>query len=353
MPVFEVMDPRLADLLARWRTVGGAGDPLVMAPGHADNLLVIDAEGAKNRYSHYGRAFVEHFGADLANQVIDMVPAEILPSDRRGMLEFEYHFARRAQKPLWRSYTAEFSGGRQQTWQRLVLPAGGERLIVGAYLAGDARSELSPAAALLRLVIERVPVVLDAEGRIADLALSLQAFSDTRRHVAELEVLATRDPLTGMFNSRHFRHLAGLELEHARLMGRWLSLAVLDIDHFKRINDTHGHPTGDAALVGFAEACKVALREYDVIGRLGGEEFAVVLPNTGSEGAVTIASRLRRQVEQLRVPLPGQEPLRFTVSIGVVSVGPGETTSVPVLLERADKALYKSKEGGRNRVTVG
>jgi len=358
MPVFDVMDSRLADLLGRWRAAlaadGAIADPLAFAPAHADHMLVIDAEGPQNRYSHYGRAFVEHFGADLSGELIDVLPAEILPSDRRGMLEFEYNFARRAQRPLWRAYTATFSGGREQTWQRLVLPGGGERLIVGAYLVADTERDTASPAGLLRLVIERVPVVLDSDGRILDLALSLKAFSDTRQHVAELEVLATRDSLTGIANLRHFRHLATLELEHARMMGRSLSLVALDIDHFKRINDTWGHAAGDAALVKFVEACKVALREYDVLGRCGGEEFAVVLPNTGSEGAVTIASRLRRQVEQLVVPIAGQEPLRFTVSVGVVSVGVGDDEAdVAALMERADRALYKSKAGGRNRVTVG
>ncbi|EME68811.1 response regulator [Paramagnetospirillum caucaseum] len=347
--VARVMDSRLAALLSQWRRDGTeAADPVARFAAHAEHLLMIEAEGGANRYAHYGRAFAECFGNDLTGQVIDLLPPDILPADRRFMLEFEYGFVRRTARPLWRSYTALFGQDLPQTWQRLVLPAGNGRLVVGAYPVEGTPSGDS-AEALLRLVIDRVPVVLGDDGGIADMALSLGAFCDTSRHMAELEVLATRDPLTETSNRRHFEQLAGLELDHARRMGRSFALLALDIDHFKRINDTWGHAAGDAALKAFADSCRLGLREYDILGRVGGEEFAVALPNTGPDGARVIAERLRAAVAELVIrPAKGQMS-GLTVSIGIAQLREADLT-IATLLERADRALYRAKNAGRNRV---
>jgi diguanylate cyclase (GGDEF)-like protein len=357
--VTNVMDARLQDLLARVTAADPAAlaaDPLGPLAAHADHLLVIDALERGHRYTHYGAAFTRHFGSDLTGLVIDVLPGDVLPAERRGMLDFEYTFAGRAGRPLWRSYTALF-GEALETWQRLVLPLAGGRLLVGAYPVEAAPAADGDAEALLRLVIERVPLVLDETGGIADLALSLKAFCDARQHLAEMEVLATRDPLTGVANSRHFRHLAGLELDHAGRMGRSFSLLALDIDHFKTINDSWGHAAGDEALRSFAEACKLALREYDILGRVGGEEFAVALPNTGTDGARVIAERLRRQVEEMVVRPARGQMFDLTVSIGVASCSGVDLVlgelDIQQILERADAALYKAKQTGRNRVVVG
>ncbi|MCR6629050.1 MAG: GGDEF domain-containing protein [Magnetospirillum sp.] len=355
--VGKVMDSHLADLFTLWR----AATPEELAQAetagrfdrHRDHLLVIEEADGHTRYRHYGRSFTLHFGKDLTGQAIDALPSDVLTPGRRGILAFEYAYAHKVGKPLWRSYTAQFDDGMRQTWQRLVLPAGPGRLLVGAYDVEPPRLiDTGSAKGLLRLVIERVPVVLDEAGAVADLALSLQAFGDTQVQVAELEVLASRDPLTNTSNLRHFHHLAGMELEHARRMGRSFALLALDIDHFKRINDSYGHAAGDSALKAFAAACRTALREPDILGRLGGEEFAVALPNTGAEGALVIAERLRRLVEELRPPLSGGDTLSFTVSIGVATCGPDSYPGIPDLLARADEALYAAKKAGRNRVIL-
>ncbi|MTJ79808.1 MAG: GGDEF domain-containing protein [Telmatospirillum sp.] len=365
--VKAVMDPRLSDLLELWRRAFFPAElverPLDCLGRHADHLLIIDIDGSKSRYTHYGRAFVANFGTDLTGQIIDLLPSDILPAERRGMLAFEYAYARRVSRPLWRSYTGRFDDGKTETWQRLVLPAGRGRLLVGAYPAGGVLPEIDPATvdpeglALLKLVIERVPVVIDDDGDIRDLALSLKVFGDTQQHMAELKELATSDGLTGVANLRHFHHLAGMELDHAYRMGRAMSVLLLDIDFFKRINDRWGHPVGDEALKAFAKACRKALREPDILGRVGGEEFAVALPNTRTEEARMIAERLRRQVEQVVLPLEGGDSLTFTVSVGVVtSPPPGLPDSarpdIGRLLAIADSALYQSKSEGRNRVTL-
>jgi diguanylate cyclase (GGDEF)-like protein len=216
---------------------------------------------------------------------------------------------------------------------------------------------MSDGVALLRLLIERVPVVVDSEGSIQELALSLEAFSDTQQQMAELEEWATLDALTGVANLRHFHHPAGLELDHAYRMGRSISVLALDIDHFKKINDNWGHATGDEALKAFAIACRRALREPDILGRVGGEEFAVALPNTRTDEAQMIAERLRRQVEAVSIPLAQGGTVSFTVSIGIATSVPAARTktqrpNIRTLLALADAALYRSKAGGRNCVNV-
>lgn len=364
--VREVMDPRLVELLEAWRKAfypsETIDDPRQCFARHIDHLLVIDIQGDKSCYAHYGRAFTERFGTDLTGKVIDLLPSEILPAERRGILAFEYAYARRVQRPLWRSYTARFAEDKTETWQRLVLPAGKGRLVVGAFpidtsLPSQTPEAMAAGVALLRLLIERVPVVMDPQGSIQELALSLEAFSDTQQQMAELEEWATLDALTGVANLRYFHHLASLELDHTYRMGRSISALVLDIDHFKKINDNWGHAVGDAALKAFAEACRKALREPDILGRIGGEEFAVVLPNTRTDEAQMIAERLRRQVEAISLPLAQGETVSFTVSIGVASSVPAARSrarrpDIRTLLAWADAALYRSKEGGRNRVTV-
>lgn len=360
--VAKVMDTRLIDLLARWRRAMMPGhstsSPLESFAPHAGHLLIIEFDGPHARYSHYGAAFIHHFGTDLTGLAIDVLPPAILPADRRGMLEFDYAFVRRTVRPLWRAYTADFGADVAETWQRLVLPIGNDRLVVGAYpCPAGWDTTVESGAGLLRLVIERVPVVLDEDGRVADLALTLRDFSDTRQHAAEMEVLAALDPLTGVANLRHFHHLSGMELGHARRMGRALSVLALDIDHFKRINDTWGHAIGDEALRAFVAACRTALREPDILGRCGGEEFAVTLPNTGLAGAAIIAERLRLQVERLLLPQPDGKNLSFTVSVGAATITPaaGRADTAPTihdLLAEADRALYRSKANGRNRITL-
>ncbi|GAB3456194.1 hypothetical protein GCM10027396_35670 [Insolitispirillum peregrinum] len=353
-----VMDERLARLFLAWQSDCAPVEPLEAFAGHVDHMLIIEMNGAKSRYQHYGAAFVANFGKDLTGEVIDLLPSEILPASQRGMLEFEYTYAQRNQCPLWRSYSGKF-GDHFETWQRLVLPLGPDRLAVGAYpvagQGGQPPALEDPQTSLLRLVVGRVPVRLSHDGALVDLALSLKTYSDSRIHMEELEILATRDALTGVANLRHFHHLSNLELDHAHRMGRPLAVLGLDIDHFKVINDTWGHAVGDEALKSFAHACRRAIRELDVLGRCGGEEFAITLPNTAAAGAVVLAERLRQQVEAIRLPMKDGSELRFTVSIGVavdVPYAEDQARTIADLLARADEALYRAKNGGRNQVVV-
>jgi diguanylate cyclase (GGDEF)-like protein len=156
-----------------------------------------------------------------------------------------------------------------------------------------------------------------------------------------------QDELTGLYNRRHFIELAEAEVARARRTGTPLSLAMLDIDHFKAVNDVFGHPVGDLALRELARAMRETLRTSDVPARIGGEEFVVLLTDTALEGAVAVTERLRERVGRAEVKAGGDRVARFTVSGGVAELALGER--LDGLLARADEALYRAKEEGRNR----
>ena len=171
-----------------------------------------------------------------------------------------------------------------------------------------------------------------------------------QRDDARMERLATTDDLTGLLNRRAFFARADAARLLSLRMRQPITLLMLDIDHFKQLNDRFGHATGDEALVTFSATCGEALREHDILGRLGGEEFALVLPGTDLDGAIHAAERLRQGVGDARLLTCGNS-YTMTVSIGVVLIAPDE--DLPTGLARADHALYEAKRNGRNRVEVG
>jgi diguanylate cyclase (GGDEF)-like protein len=167
---------------------------------------------------------------------------------------------------------------------------------------------------------------------------------------AQLFTSASTDYLTGLLNRRYFFELAHTELERARRYARPLACLMLDIDLFKAINDRYGHAVGDKALVAFAETLKRELRREDLVARLGGEEFVVLLPEQSLSEALTTAARLKAQITQTEVELSGSDsPLTMTVSMGVSALLPADAT-LDALMMRADNALYSAKAGGRNRI---
>ena len=177
----------------------------------------------------------------------------------------------------------------------------------------------------------------------------------TERKMIELELarMAHTDVLTGLNNRRNYMQLSETELSRTARHGGALSVLMLDIDHFKRVNDTHGHQVGDTVIQMLATVCREQLRDLDVIGRLGGEEFAVTMPNTDHAQAMHVAERLRQAIETASVALPQGLPLRFTASIGVTTLPKSSANgsiTLGVLLDQADQALYRAKNGGRNQV---
>jgi len=170
-----------------------------------------------------------------------------------------------------------------------------------------------------------------------------------RRQAEELVLLATTDALTGLWNRRRFMEKADEELLRAVRYGRPVAAVMVDIDHFKRVNDSFGHAAGDAVLRQFCDILRGNLRGTDCLGRLGGEEFAVLLPESDGAGAVVVAEILRRAAAAATMLLPDGQTLRITASFGVAASKAGDET-VADLLRRADEALYAAKERGRNQV---
>lgn len=173
--------------------------------------------------------------------------------------------------------------------------------------------------------------------------------ADLAHAVARIQELATRDELTGLVNRRHIQEL--MEQEHRRCVrsGHTFCLAVVDVDHFKEVNDRHGHAGGDEVLRTLAREMQAALRMSDVLARWGGEEFVMMLSDSRAALARGGAERVRERVMGLRFQLDGG-PLAITVSVGLAEHHAGETVSQT--LERADRALYEAKAQGRNRVVV-
>ena len=167
----------------------------------------------------------------------------------------------------------------------------------------------------------------------------------------ELQLLANVDPLTGAMSRRAFRDEATRLLALARRYDNDLSCLLLDLDYFKRINDDHGHAVGDRVLVDVAQILTRELRTSDLVGRVGGEEFAVVLPHVGRKGARETAERLRKAVAE-HVVRTSAGALQVTASLGIASAT-RETPNLDTLLEGADVALYRAKEAGRNRIDEG
>lgn len=165
----------------------------------------------------------------------------------------------------------------------------------------------------------------------------------------EMRLLAATDPLTGARNRRSFFEIGNGELARSHRYKRSLTLLMMDIDHFKAFNDTYGHAAGDLVLKAFADECMRTLREQDVLGRLGGEEFGVVLPEIDMDTAVVIAERLRQNLMDLETVVD-DNALKFTVSIGVGKCGSSDKT-IDGALNEADAALYRAKQSGRNRVS--
>lgn len=163
---------------------------------------------------------------------------------------------------------------------------------------------------------------------------------------------ATTDFLTGIANRRHFLTLVEAEIGRYSRYGGSLSLAVVDLDVFKNINDTYGHHGGDSVLKGFCAICRKSLRETDVIGRLGGEEFGILMPNTSITEAASVIERLREAIERTIVP-HGELTINFTASFGLATAGTLTAESLLAELFRcADEALYQAKNSGRNRVVI-
>lgn len=195
-----------------------------------------------------------------------------------------------------------------------------------------------------------VSSVIDQGVRVALLLAMTGLAVIVSRRMQVPHVLSANDPLTGVLNRRAFSERWESELSRARRYGRPISVAVLDIDYFKQFNDHHGHAAGDVALKTVAKALRGRVRSTDFVGRLGGEEFAVALPETAPQDAKALAEALRKLVGETPMNIPGSRvPANVTISVGIAS-WPDHGEEITRLLDRADDRMYEAKLDGRNRV---
>ena len=180
---------------------------------------------------------------------------------------------------------------------------------------------------------------------------ALSYFDRMTANYARLTELALHDPLTGALNARGFWNAISKMLQHERRAGATSCVLFLDLDHFKAINDQHGHEAGDEVLKAVAQSLLQNVRQIDVVGRIGGEEFVIFLPVTALDGAMTVGESLRQAIEQLHIPVRNHQALQVTASLGVAEIRASDQ-SVSEALKRADAAMYQAKSGGRNRVVA-
>jgi two-component system cell cycle response regulator len=186
--------------------------------------------------------------------------------------------------------------------------------------------------------------------QIAERILTLE--TQLRETVEQTRLLALKDSLTGILNRRAIFERAEDELDRAHRENTNLSLLMADLDHFKTINDRFGHAAGDVALRLAVETIVRSLRQYDYVGRWGGEEFLIVLPNTDPDEAYQVAERLRLSLSNAEMELGGGESLELRMSLGVTTTKPPNNLNVDGLVKQADIALYQAKNNGRNQVKI-
>ncbi|MCA9495060.1 MAG: GGDEF domain-containing protein, partial [Myxococcales bacterium] len=206
------------------------------------------------------------------------------------------------------------------------------------------RDHLSLLSALATYVVRANAELEEARFREQELADAQQRLTEQNILLRELSVV---DELTGLRNRRYFDRTMSYEMDRVRRYDRTLSLVMIDVDHFKRINDTYGHDMGDCVLKAVARLLEDSVRKSDVASRYGGEEFGLVLPETRAVGAYHVAERVRSSVEAAVI-----EGMRITVSVGVATASPDWTGDVMGLVRAADQALYRAKREGRNRIVV-
>lgn len=217
------------------------------------------------------------------------------------------------------------------------------------YIFGSFRARMNELRKFCKTVEEgelSLPLELTRARFPDDLTLLARAFDSMRNGLAEQ--IGT-DPLTGCMNRRALEARVRSDWRHAKRRGSQLAIVALDVDHFKQINDTRGHPVGDVVLHQVAGIMKSTARDTDAVSRFGGDEFVILLPDTGWQGALTFAERLRRRVDDFTFGPPGQ-PMALTISVGVALARGSDPLSPEELLKEADRSLYKAKQQGRNRV---
>jgi len=184
------------------------------------------------------------------------------------------------------------------------------------------------------------------------LLINVRDVTDLKKTEEKLKLLASTDPMTKLYNRRSFTKISEHTLDLSKREKQKLSIIMLDIDKFKNINDSYGHQVGDDVIITLADKLIELQRKSDITCRYGGEEFVILLPNTSLDGAKIVAEKIRERIERLRIKLPSNEDLSFTISLGISQVDLENVNNIEIALKKADDALYEAKESGRNKVCV-
>ena len=284
----------------------------------------------------------------------------VLEGSELGFWDWDVVSGKVERNPRWGQilgYSFEELQHTAQQWSDFVHPDDRERAWASVFDALEGRTaahkleyRMLHKDGSIRWILDQAKVMQrDENGKGIRMCGTHTDITERKLLEEELRRQAHIDYLTGVHNRRHFMERAEQELSRAHRYGSPLSMLMLDIDHFKQINDRYGHKVGDIVLKAVADLCHATFRDVDILGRLGGEEFAVLLPETDQHFAVDAAERLRETITNARIPLAEGLPVTFSVSIGVSSLSSPDD-NIDVLLSLADKALYAAKESGRNRV---
>lgn len=305
-----------------------------------------------SRRVHEREAREARMMAERFSLALDKIPTYIYMKDRQR----RYVYANRPTLELFRVTEAELRGSDDN---RFFPPETAKHLYEidtrvldhGEDTAEEVIAEQADGSRRVYWEI-KTPIYEDAEKtRIWGICGISTDITEHMELLEQLKAQASKDYLTGLSNRRHFMERGENELALARRYDHALSLLMIDIDHFKNINDSHGHKVGDSVLQQLADILRSSFRSVDIIGRIGGEEFAVLLPETAIQQAQEVAERLRLSVEGTDLSQATGLPLHFTISIGAVELGNREV-GLGGLLDLADVALYQAKQTGRNRVCV-
>ena len=319
-----------------------------IAAGHLRERVPVRG---RDEFAALGRAF-NHMAAQLEERLAD------LEDERRRLREANARFGEALAATLdpgeLRRVIVESAVEATQAEGGLVIAEDGSVVETGDVESGGERLDFDLQAG--RRSYGRMTLVgtdFDVEERMTAASLAGQAvvaLENARRH-SDAQRHALVDSLTGLANRRHADDTLSTELARAERVGGQVGLILADADDFKDVNDRHGHPTGDIVLRDLAATLRETVREIDIPARWGGEEFAVILPNTDLEGAAQLAERLRLALSEREIASADGVPVRVTASFGVAASGPASTTGQ--LVEAADEALYRAKRAGKNRVYAG
>jgi diguanylate cyclase (GGDEF)-like protein len=295
---------------------------------------------------HASFALFEENAPDLSVRLTHAGGRTLVPAEGRRVpvdISNPYGWVVLNQRPLWRNDV----GADLRFTEN---PAGEEmrsEMVVPLTIRGKALGTLNLASATSHAFTAADFDILQRCGHLAAVAV------ENNNLLRQARDLALIDPLTGMYNHRHFKNVLGAEISRAQRHSRTLALFMIDVDNFKKVNDTLGHPIGDVVLQGIARILKnMGLRGSDLLARYGGEEFAVILPETDRESARRVAEKVCREVEEKASFPDGRGGrVRATVSLGLAFF-PLDAANGEELVYRADQALYRAKTAGKNRVSL-